>query len=66
MLFEKIKEWCKENNMPICELEKMCGLSKGTIGRWRKSYPRMNSLTAVSKVTGIKPSEFFQADKEQR
>ena len=63
-MLEIIKAWCKENDIPISELEKICGFSKGTISRWKKSHPRMNSLKAVCKITGIKPSDFYEADEE--
>jgi len=52
-LLEKIKAWCKENKTPVSALEKMCGLGNGTIGGWEKSTPRIESLIAVSRVTGL-------------
>lgn len=58
-MLEKIKSWCKENNMPIYVLEKKCGLGNGTIGGWEKSIPRADNLMAVSKVTGLSLDELI-------
>lgn len=58
-MLEKIKAWCKENDIPIYALEKKCGLGNGTIGGWEKSTPRVDSLIAVSKVTGLSIDELI-------
>ncbi|WP_312048011.1 helix-turn-helix domain-containing protein [Anaerotignum sp.] len=58
-MLEKIKEWCKENNTPVSVLEKMCGLGNGTISGWEKSTPRVDSLMAVSKITGLSIDELI-------
>ncbi|WMI80950.1 helix-turn-helix domain-containing protein [Anaerotignum sp. MB30-C6] len=52
-MLEKIKAWCRDNKTSVCALEKQCGLGNGTIGGWEKSTPRVDSLIAVSKATGL-------------
>lgn len=59
-MLDKIRSWCKENNTSISALEKKCGLGNGTIGGWEKSSPRIDTLLAVSKITGIEISELAE------
>ncbi|MDD4843185.1 MAG: helix-turn-helix transcriptional regulator [Anaerotignum sp.] len=58
-MLEKIKAWCKENDTAISVLEKKCGLGNGTISGWEKSVPRVDSLIAVSKITGLSLDELI-------
>ena len=50
MLYENIQNIASEKNISIAELEKRAGLSNGTIGKWRDSMPKIDSLIKVAKV----------------
>ena len=50
MILKRIKEKCKEQGLTISGLEKEAGIGNGTISRWNKSSPTVDSLQAVAKV----------------
>lgn len=59
MLFEKIIEFCKENNIPIYIFERECDLGNGTIASWKESNPRIDSVRKVAKRMGISIGELL-------
>lgn len=63
MLIIKIKQWCQDNNVSIASLEKRCGLGNGTISGWATSTPRLDSLMAVVRETGIPITYFLEEDE---
>lgn len=69
MIYNKIKELCKEKNVSVGQVEKRAGLGNGTISKWNDSKPTVDNLLAVAKELG-KPMEYFlddgQAEKEVR
>lgn len=62
-MFERIMELCREKHITICRLEIMAGLSNGTVRRWDKSFPRMNSLIAVANALGVTPGYLLDGGK---
>lgn len=54
MLYDKIKEICKEKGMSVASVEKEAGLSNGVIGKWNKSSPTVENIQAVAKVLKVK------------
>lgn len=54
MIFENVKALCDKKGISISQLEKEAGLGNGTIGGWRTSAPRVDSLQAVAKVLKVK------------
>ena len=58
MIYNKIKEICKEKGISIGSVEKKAGLSNGAISKWNNSSPTVDSLKAVAEVLK-KPIEFF-------
>ena len=53
MIFENVKEISEKKGMPIMEVEKRAGLSNGTISKWRKSSPTVESVKRVAGVLGV-------------
>lgn len=50
MIFEKVSELAKKKGISISKLEKLAGLSKCSISKWKTASPTVNSLQAVAKV----------------
>ena len=62
MVYEKVKELCKENGTTVFALEKECGLSNGTIRKWDKASPTLKNIEKVAAYFG-KPLDYF-SEKE--
>lgn len=54
MIFERILKLATEKGMSISELERMSGLSKGAISKWKTASPTIDNLQAVAKVLKVK------------
>lgn len=61
MIYEKIIDYCRKNNLSISSFEKMCCIGNGTIGGWKdgKSKPSLQTLEKISEVTRIPISEWL-------
>lgn len=53
MIFERIKELCRKNNISIYKLETEMGFSHTTISKWEKVSPRVNNLKKVADYFGV-------------
>lgn len=49
MIYERIKELCKQNGISISELEKEIGVAKGSICKIDRHKPNSNKMQAISK-----------------
>lgn len=54
MIYDKIKELCKEKGMSVNAVEKKAGLSKGAISKWNNSTPSVKNLNSVAKILKVK------------
>lgn len=54
MIYDTIKEVCKEKGITIASVEKKANLSNGTISKWNKSSPTVDKLQAVAVVLKVK------------
>lgn len=54
MLLDNIKELCARKKMNISTLEKKAGLSNGTIGKWDKASPQLDSVVKVAEALNVK------------
>lgn len=54
MIYEKIKEVCKEKGISITQLEKKAGLTNGSISKWNDHMPQADRLKAVADVLKVK------------
>ena len=60
MIYKKIIEYCKKNNISISAFEKKCDIGNGTIGRWKDgSEPSLESLRKIAVVTNIPVKEWI-------
>ncbi len=62
MLYDKIKDVCKERGLSVALVEKESGLSNGTISKWNKSNPTVDKLKAVADYFGVS-IEYFLEEK---
>jgi len=53
VIFERIKELCRKNNISIYKLENEMGFSHTTISKWEKVSPRVNNLKKVADYFGV-------------
>lgn len=60
MIYKKIIEYCKKNNISISAFEKKCDIGNGTIGRWKDgSEPSLESLRKIAVATNIPVEEWI-------
>lgn len=52
MLLKNITRLCKEKGIAISRLERECGISNGTIGRWGTSSPTVENVRKVAEYLG--------------
>ena len=53
MVYENVRKLCEERGISIRTLELACGISNGTIGKWRESIPRTDVLMRVADYFGV-------------
>lgn len=63
MLYDKIKEICKEKGTSVTQVEKDAGLGNGTISKWNDCSPTVDKLMAVAKVLKIKVDKLLAEPK---
>lgn len=54
MIYDTIKDLCKERGLSVSSVEKKAGLSNGAISKWNDSSPTVDKLSAVAKVLNVK------------
>ena len=62
MIAENIRNLCKQQGISICALEKNLEIGNGTISRWDKSSPRVNTLKTVADYLGCSIDELRRED----
>ncbi len=60
MLYTKIKAIAKEKKIPVCKIEKDCGLIQGSIGHWDEVKPSYDKVLAVAKYLDITVEELSE------
>lgn len=60
MIYDKIKEICKEKGISVASVEKKAGLSNGAISKWKNSSPTIDKLQAVAKVLEVKVNKLIE------
>lgn len=65
MLFKNIAKLCKEKGISISTLEKECGISNGTIGKWRVSSPTVENVRKVAAFLETTVDELLAEDEEE-
>ena len=61
VIYQKIKQYRKENGLTQGELAKILNVSPQTISKWENQdcYPDISVLPALAKVLGCTVDEFF-------
>lgn len=59
MIFEKVQHLCKERGVSIWALEASIGAGNGTIGKWRNSSPRLETIKKVADYFGVTVDELI-------
>ena len=54
MIYDKIKEICKEQGISVNSVEKQAKLSNGAISKWNESSPTAENLKSVADVLKVK------------
>jgi len=63
MIYDTIKEVCKEKGVSIASVEKKANLSNGTISKWNKSSPTVDKLQAVAVVLKVKIEKLLKEEE---
>ena len=57
LIYDKVKEICKEKCISIASVEKKAGLGNGAITKWNSSSPTIENLKSVADVLGVTVDE---------
>lgn len=60
VIFENIKKICKKKKISISQLEKLAGLSNGSIYKWNTSVPKVDSLQKVAIILKVKIEKLLE------
>jgi len=60
MIRQRVEMLCKKNKISIKELENRCNFGNGTIYKWDKSKPNVDSLMKVSEYFKVPLDYFFK------
>lgn len=60
MIYDKIKEICKEKGVSVASVEKKAGLSNGAISKWNNASPTVDKLNAVAKILKVKVDKLLE------
>lgn len=53
MLSERLQHICEEHNISMNQLERECGLSNGSLKKWKTSTPSVDKVKAVADYFGV-------------
>lgn len=62
MIYERIKKLCEEKQLTVRRLEIDCGLSNGSIVKWKTAQPAAASLYKVAKRLDVSVEELLEAE----
>lgn len=60
LIYDKIKEICKEKGVSVASVEKKAGLSNGAISKWNNASPTVDKLNAVAKILKVKVDKLLE------
>ena len=61
-MYQKIKDLCVKKGVSVYALEKTLHLSTGSVSKWDKSSPRVETLQKISNFFGV-PITYFLEDQ---
>lgn len=59
MLLKNVKRLCDQRGISIWSLEKAIDASNGTIGKWKNSSPRVETVKKVADYFGVTVDELL-------
>lgn len=62
MILENVKRMCKERNISIAYLERELSIGNGTIARWERSSPRVETLKLVADYFGCTVDDLLKEE----
>ena len=60
LIYDKIKEICKDKGISVASVEEKAGLGNGTITKWNNSSPTVENLKAVADVLKVSVSKILE------
>lgn len=63
LIYQKVQQACKEENITIASLEEELKFPRGSIYKWNENIPSVVKVMAVANRLN-KPIEFFLKDQE--
>lgn len=64
-IFNNIRSLCDDCGISVNELERECGLAKGTVARWRlneRRSPRIHSVAMIASYFGVSIDELVKEE----
>ena len=65
MLYERIKELCKENGTNISQLEREIGVSRGYISKIDRHRPSIDRMEQIAQYLGVSVSDLTGAGEKR-
>lgn len=60
MVYDKVIEYCKKNNLSVRGFEVLCDIGNGAVGRWQDgSEPSIQTLRKMEAATKIPIAEWL-------
>ena len=55
MIYNKVIDYCKSNNLSVMAFEQKCGLPNGIVGKWNIHgfVPKIETVKKIASATGI-------------
>ena len=61
LIYKKIMDYCNQNSLSVSAFEKKCGLTNGTVGKWKDGgNPSLETLQKIVSATGIPIEEWMK------
>ncbi len=60
LIYDRIKEICKDKGVSPSSVEKKAGLGNGAITKWNTFSPSIKNLKAVADILGISIDELIK------
>lgn len=64
-MYEIIKNLCKKKGISIYALEKELNLSSGSVCKWEKSTPRIDTLQKIADYFGVSITYFLEDNEDK-
>ena len=66
LIYDRIKEICKEKGVGVTFVERKAKLANGAICKWNSSVPRVDKLESVANALGVTIDEILRKEIYER